>query len=70
MWLSTDAVVTDSGQLDPVVPDAGQIAVEKLPEEKTTTVLGLAVVAARAGDDVAVIDLRSASNRCELERPA
>jgi hypothetical protein len=31
--LSTDAVVTDSGQFDPVVPDAGQIAVEKLPEE-------------------------------------
>ena len=31
--LSTDAVVTDSGQLDPVVPGAGQIAVEKLPDE-------------------------------------
>jgi transglutaminase-like putative cysteine protease len=31
--LSTDAVVTDSGLPDPVAPDAGQIAVEKLPEE-------------------------------------
>lgn len=31
--LSTDAIVTDSGQLDPVVPSAAQIAVENLPEE-------------------------------------
>ena len=26
-------MLTDSGQLDPVVPGAGQIAVEKLPDE-------------------------------------
>jgi hypothetical protein len=25
--------VTDSGQFDPLVPGAGQIAVEKLPDE-------------------------------------
>ena len=50
--LSTDAVVTDSGQLDPVVPGAGQIAVEKLPEEAIVFLL-----ASRFCDSDRLLDL-------------
>jgi transglutaminase-like putative cysteine protease len=50
--LSTDAVVTDSGQLDPVVPGASQIAVEKLPDE---TIVFL--VASRFCDSDRLLDL-------------
>jgi transglutaminase-like putative cysteine protease len=50
--LSTDAVVTDSGQLDPVVPSAGQIAVEKLPEEAIVFLL-----ASRFCDSDRLLDL-------------
>jgi hypothetical protein len=40
--LSTDAVVTDSGLPDPAAPGAGQIAVEKLPEEALVFLLDVA----------------------------
>jgi transglutaminase-like putative cysteine protease len=50
--LSTDAVVTDSGLPDPVAPDAGQIAVEKLPEEAIVFLL-----ASRFCDSVRLLDL-------------
>jgi hypothetical protein len=50
--LSTDAVVTDSGQLDPVVPGAGQIAVEKLPDEAIVFLL-----ASRFCDSDRLLDL-------------
>ena len=52
MRLSTDAVVTDSGQLDPVVPGAGQIAVEKLPDEAIVFLL-----ASRFCDSDRLLDL-------------
>jgi hypothetical protein len=50
--LSTDAVVTDSGQLDPVVPGAGEIAVEKLPDEAIVFLL-----ASRFCDSDRLLDL-------------
>jgi len=50
--LSTDAVVTDSGQFDPVVPGAGQIAVEKLPDEAIVFLL-----ASRFCDSDRLLDL-------------
>ena len=46
------AVVTDSGQLDPVVPGAGQIAVEKLPDEAIVFLL-----ASRFCDSDRLLDL-------------
>src|SRR3981081_1244712 len=50
--LSTDAVVTDTGQFDPVVLDAGQIAVEKLPDEAIVFLL-----ASRFCDSDRLLDL-------------
>ncbi len=50
--LSTDAVVTDSGLPDPVAADAGQIAVEKLPEEALVFLL-----ASRFCDSDRLLDL-------------
>jgi transglutaminase-like putative cysteine protease len=50
--LSTDAVVTDSGQFDPVVPGAGQNAVEKLPDETIVFLL-----ASRFCDSDRLLDL-------------
>ena len=38
--LSTDAVVSDSGQVDVVVPDAPQMPVEQLPESTLVYLLG------------------------------
>jgi transglutaminase-like putative cysteine protease len=50
--MSTDAVVTDSGLPDPVAADAGQIAVEKLPEEALVFLL-----ASRFCDSDRLLDL-------------
>jgi transglutaminase-like putative cysteine protease len=44
--------VTDSGQLDPVVPGAGQIAVEKLPDQAIVFLL-----ASRFCDSDRLLDL-------------
>jgi transglutaminase-like putative cysteine protease len=38
--LSTDAIVNDSGEPDPVVPSAQQVPVENLPEEALVFLLG------------------------------
>lgn len=38
--LSTDAVIRDSGLADRIVPDANQIAVEKLPDDTLVFLLG------------------------------
>ena len=40
MRVSTDAVVNDTGQPDPVVPSAQQLAVQDLPEETLVFLLG------------------------------
>jgi transglutaminase-like putative cysteine protease len=52
MILSTDAVVTDSGLPDEVAPDAGQVAVENLPEEAIVFLL-----ASRFCDSDRLLDL-------------
>jgi transglutaminase-like putative cysteine protease len=52
MILSTDAVVTDSGLPDEVVPDAAQVAVENLPEEAIVFLL-----ASRFCDSDRMLDL-------------
>lgn len=40
MVLSTDALINDSGESDPVMPDAQQVPVENLPEETLVFLLG------------------------------
>ena len=40
LCISTDAVVSDSGLPDPVVPSANQVPVEELPEETLVFLLG------------------------------
>ena len=50
--ISTDSVVRDSGQPDPVVPDAEQVRVEQLPEEALVFLL-----ASRFCDSDRVLDL-------------
>ena len=50
--ISTDAVVRDSGQPDPVVPHARQVPVEELPEEAVVFLL-----ASRFCDSDKLLDL-------------
>ncbi len=52
MTISGDAVIRDSGWPDPVVPDAGQVAVETLPEETLVFLL-----ASRFCDSDRLLDL-------------
>ena len=52
MLISTDAVVRDTGRLDPVVPDARQVPVEELPEEALVFLL-----ASRFCDSDRMLDL-------------
>src|ERR1700737_114741 len=52
MTLSTDAIVTDSGLPDEIAPDAGQVAVENLPEEAIVFLL-----ASRFCDSDRMLDL-------------
>jgi len=37
--ISTNAIVRDTGQADPIIPNAGQVAIEKLPFETITFLL-------------------------------